>query len=808
VRSTLIVRLLALTAGAAAAFPARAQDPQRLVIWGEAINADSKGLDEVVQRFQSENPGVRVQLLGMGAGAMNPQKLMTAIVGGAPPDIVRQDRFTIADWASRNAFEPLDGLIERDRAEPRGVRPEDYYPAAWEETQFEGRTYGIPIAADNRALFWNRDLFRKEAARLRAAGLDPGRAPQTWSETLAYSRALTVMNADGSIQRAGFIPNYGNAWLYLYSFQNNASFLSPDGRKAQLSSPPVVEALEFMAAGYEILGGKQNAERFESSFRSAENDPFLTGQVAMVITGDWMLSSYFRYRPKLDFGSDPAPAPDDRFFKRGRFQDEPDTFITWSGGFSYAIPRGAKNRELAWKFIKLITSLEGRQIDSKGQDSLEKSRGRRFIPRVSAHREHNEWLAETFAAGDGAYDRAFRTHVGLMPYARNRPATFAAQVLWNEHIRAADQALRKEMPPLRALQQSDVRVQKILDEVLLADRHPVIDLRLPMGLGIGVTLALLISWAVWVGRQPMGRLARSEARWGYLLVSPWIAGFVIFTAGPMIASLFFSFTQYNVLTEARWVGAQNYINLFMLDGELMFKGFANVFYLGLVGIPFSLAAGLAIALLLNQNVRGMRFYRTFFYLPSIVPVVASVILWMWILNGDPSRGLANIVWSNSLAQWIGVRPPAWLGEEHWTKPSLILMALWGAGGGMILWLAGLKGIPSTLYEASQLDGANAWQRFWKVTIPQLSSLIFFNAVMSFIGVLQTFDSVYIITKGENNGPGDSLLVPVYHLFQNGFTYFRMGYASALAWVIFAVILIITLLQFKLAPRWVHYEVDK
>ena len=144
----------------------------------------------------------------------------------------------------------------------------------------------------------------------------------------------------------------------------------------------------------------------------------------------------------------------------------------------------------------------------------------------------------------------------------------------------------------------------------------------------------------------------------------------------------------------------------------------------------------------------------------------------------------------------------------WTKPSLIIIGLWGAGSGMILWLAGLKGVPSTLYEAAEIDGASPMQQFFKVTLPQLSPLIFFTSVMGFIAALQTFDQVYIITGGENAGPSDSLLMPVYHLFTNGFTYFRMGYASALAWLLFAVILLITLIQFKLAPKWVHYEVEK
>jgi multiple sugar transport system permease protein len=195
-------------------------------------------------------------------------------------------------------------------------------------------------------------------------------------------------------------------------------------------------------------------------------------------------------------------------------------------------------------------------------------------------------------------------------------------------------------------------------------------------------------------------------------------------------------------------------------------------------------------------------------MPAIVPGVASVVLWMWILNADPGRGLFNFAWAHTISVWFGTQPPGWLTVEAWAKPSLIVMGLWGAGSGMILWLAGLKGISQTLYEAASIDGATPLQQFWNVTFPQLSPIVVFNTVMGFIGSLQQFDSIYIITGGASAGPADSLLMPVYHLFINGFKYFKMGYASSLAWVIFAIILAITGLQWWLAPRWVHYEAEE
>ncbi|MFN3684116.1 MAG: extracellular solute-binding protein [Fimbriimonadaceae bacterium] len=788
---------------------ALADGRQTVTVWGMSLGPDSQGLQDVIREFERRNPEYRVRILSMGAGGMNPQKLMTAIVGNVPPDVIFQDRFSISDWASRGAFRPLDDLIERDKGrDPLTPRPEQYYPAFWQEACYGGKVYGIPASADTRALYWNKKVFRENAAELRAAGLDPNRPPRTWSETLAYSKVLTKFNKDGSLRQAGFIPNFGNSWLYLYAFQMNASFLSPDGRTCTLYTPEAEEALQFMVDGYKLLGGYEQAQKFQSTFQSGENDPFIVGKIAMKIDGDWIIPWMALYAPKLDFATAPPPVPDDRFHHRGRFRNEKDTFISWAGGFAYAIPVGAKNVEGGWRFIKFVTSTEGRLIDMQGQNSLERKRGRTYMPRVSAQIEAGRLGFERFKPSDPRWANTIKLHIDLASVSRIRPATFVAQVLWDEHVRAVENAASGRMTPKEALLAGQRVVQQALDEELGKERFPVIDLRLPAAIGAG---GFLLGCALLVAayrRQRLGRLARHEAWAAYLFVSPWVVGFVVFTLGPMLASLFFSFTQYGVLTEARWVGVKNFVDLFTLDKQNILKSFANVLYLGGIGVPLGLATGLAVALLLNSAVRGMRYYRTMFYMPAIVPGVASVVLWMWILNADPNRGLINFVWARTISEWFGTQPPGWLTVEAWAKPSLILMGLWGAGSGMILWLAGLKGIPSTLYEAAAIDGANPRQQFWAVTLPQLSPIVFFNTVMGFIGALQQFEGVYIITGGNGTGPGDSLLMPVYHLFNNGFKYFKMGYASALAWVIFAIILVLTGIQFLLARKWVHYEAGR
>lgn len=802
----ILAALLALMA-----LPALGQEETVVDVWGLFINPEDKGTDELVRRFEAENPGIRIRLLGMGAGGMNPQKLMTSIVGGAPPDVIKQDRFTLADWASRNAFRPLDDLIERDRAtDPRTPTPEQYYDAVWAETQYGGSTYGIPIGADDRVLYYNTAIFEEKADELRAAGLDPNRPPRTWSETLAYSKVLTEFDENGQLTRAGFMPNFGNSWLYIYSFMTGGKFLSEDGRTCTFSDPENQEALQFMKDGYDLLGGFDQAEKFRATFLGEENDPFLAGQVAMMINGDWILKGFYSYKPDMPFETAPPPLPDDRFHGRGRFAGMPEDErpVTWAGGWSYAIPRGAKNVEAAWKFIKWITSTEGRMIDMRGQQDYERSRGRRYIPGMQAQIKANEKAIQEFANQDTPFDRALKSHVEMMRHAHIRPTTFAGQVLWDEHVRATDRAMRGDVSVEQALQDAEVAVQRVLDAEYQKETYPVFNLAIPLYICLGLVPIGIVAWLLWLRSKKMGRLAKSETKWGYLLISPWLIGFLIFTFGPMVASLVFSFTQYNVLTEARWVGGMHYQALAAEDSDLILKAFGNVLFLAAVGVPLGIFSGLAIALLLNADVRGMRWYRTIYYLPSIVPAVVTVILWWWILNSDPSRGLMNALWQATLTEWTGTVPPSWFAEEEWTKPSLILMGLWGVGAGMILWLAGLKGVPKQLYEAAEIDGASPSQKLFSVTVPQLTPLIFFTCIMGFIGALQTFDQIYVITRGENAGPGDSLLVPVYHLFINGFKYFRMGYASALAWIIFLAILAITGLQFAFQKKWVHYEVDK
>ncbi len=280
---------------------------------------------------------------------------------------------------------------------------------------------------------------------------------------------------------------------------------------------------------------------------------------------------------------------------------------------------------------------------------------------------------------------------------------------------------------------------------------------------------------------------------GLLFVSPWLLGFLIFTVFPVIASLYLSFTDYRVLSPPRWVGLANYKSL-LGDTDYFWPSLANTAFLFLE-LPLSLVLGLALALLLNQKLRGIMVYRTFLFVPSIVPVVASAMLWLWVLN--PEHGLLN-----AGLRAIHLPGPPWLASPLWAKPAMILMDLWGVGGGMIIYLAALQAVPAALYEAASLDGANFWQRTWHITLPSISPVIFFNLIMGVIGTFQYFTQTFVMTKG---GPDNSTLFYALYLYENAFEYFRMGTACAMAWILFIITLAASALVFKSSARWVYYE---
>jgi multiple sugar transport system permease protein len=300
-------------------------------------------------------------------------------------------------------------------------------------------------------------------------------------------------------------------------------------------------------------------------------------------------------------------------------------------------------------------------------------------------------------------------------------------------------------------------------------------------------------------RRGSSPLTRRKAIEGYLYISPFLLGFLIFTAYPLLTSFYLSFTNFNIISPPVWAGLENYQRAFFTD-NLFWSSLGRTGRYALLVVPLGVACSLGAAMLLNQGYKGTAVFRTFFFLPSITPIIASVLIWLWILQ--PSIGVANY-----LLSLVGVPGPPWVQSTTWAIPSLVILGLWNTAGGsrMIVFLAGLQGVPQELYEAAHIDGASAWQRFRHVTVPMISPTIFFNVVISIIGALSVFSVAYIGTQG---GPAYATYFYVYHLYTSAFQYSLMGYASALAWVFLVIVLALTVMQFSLQNRWVYYAGDE
>ncbi|MBS4218352.1 sugar ABC transporter permease [Bacillus sp. FJAT-49711] len=286
-------------------------------------------------------------------------------------------------------------------------------------------------------------------------------------------------------------------------------------------------------------------------------------------------------------------------------------------------------------------------------------------------------------------------------------------------------------------------------------------------------------------------IQKRNLRNGLLFISPWIIGFLIFTAYPLFSSLYYSFTDYNLIADAKFIGLDNYKKLFFED-NLFYKVLSNTLYMIFVGLSFTTIVAIFISMMLNnKKIKGMSFFRIVFFIPTLVPFVVLAILWVWILQ--PDSGVVN-----SILSWFGVEGPGWFASPSWSKPAFILMATWMSGNMILIYLAGLSDIPQSLYEAASIDGANSIQKAFHITLPMLKPAILFNVITGTIGVFQSFAEAFIITNG---GPDGSTTFYALYLYQSAFQYYKMGYASAMAWILLVIALSITLIFFKLSKRW-------
>lgn len=418
----------------------------KVIVWGLDPMTVGSGNKDMVDGFNKAHQNIEIVPQATpgtsGYDTQDVTKLLSAIASGNPPDVTWLDRFTAAQFAARDALTPLDEYIKT-----AGFDMSQYLDYTIKELTFNGKIWGLPWDTDTRILFWNKDLFKK-------AGLDPETPPKTWDELLDYSKKLTITDNKGNFKQIGFIPNFGNSWLYLFGFQNGGKFLSDDGKTAMLNSPEIVQALEFMVKGYDILGGAKKVNAYSSTFQGESNDPFLTGKVAMLINVNNAILSYTRFNPNLNYGTALPPTP------------KGDNQITWSGGWSYAVPKGAKHSKEAFEVIKWLTT-EGIKAQADAQAVFNQKQGRKYyVPFPAAYKPSNDDLLKKYVdpIDNAIIKNAIKVGMDAMQVSRARPVTPVGGVLWSEHAKAIDKAIYHNMTPQQALDAGNQVVQKELDK--------------------------------------------------------------------------------------------------------------------------------------------------------------------------------------------------------------------------------------------------------------------------------------------------------------------------------------------------------
>jgi ABC-type sugar transport system permease subunit/ABC-type glycerol-3-phosphate transport system substrate-binding protein len=787
----------------------------------------------------------------------DPTRFILSLVGGEPPDVIYFDRFALSEWASRGTFRPLGDLVEKDAAAwkawraaggagdatpwpgalpeaPRApganplaavdpILPEEFFEGAWGEAHYTdphsgvSTLYGIPCSADNRVLLYNKDLLVKHGFVDERGEAKP---PRTWEELEEMAVAMTETDANGNFRSVGFIPNFGNSFLYMYSWLNGGALMSAEGKTCTLAAPENVAALEYMSRIYERLGGAEKVSAFQTTFRGDALDPFIQGQVAMKIDGVWVMSTLAKYGRDLNIGAAAPPRPAAELAKGG----DP---VSWLGGWAYAIPATSDKSEHAWELIRYLVSKRATEIRLTSERYQAEAQGQEYLPGQLPNRVLNDWTYEHFIAANAnlpaKFKEVMRVYNDMLPHSLFRPNTPVGQ----------NSGTRNSGPPRRRCTGAKVRRSRwrttsascnatwMASCIRPKANHPLLELvfhpvwsagllrplgGLCLGRARGKTPAprrqgsrpRSLARARRHGRWPRlegskGSFFRSQWREGWFCASPWLVGFLVFTGGPLLFSIVIAFCRFDILRPAVFTGLDNWVEMLHRD-ELFWLSLKNTLFM-VLGVPLGIVVGLGMALLLTKEVKGTPLWRTFFYLPSIVPMVASSILWIWILN--PQSGMLNQVLAS-----VGIDGPNWLQSPKTSKWSLILMGLWGAGGGMIIWIAGIKAISTSYYEAASIDGASSFQQFRNITVPMLTPYIFFNLIMGLIGTFQVFTQSFIMTSG---GPVNSTLFFVYHLFNNAFRYLNMGYAAAMAWFLFVIVMILTAAQMNLSKKWVHYE---
>lgn len=735
------------------------EGPIHIKYWDKWTGNERAAMQAVVDDFHASQDRIRVDFLSVSQIV---EKTLIATAGGNPPDVAGVWANDVIDYAHKGAVTPLDDLA-------RGtiVNRERYLPVYWDMGVYEGKLYGVPSTPGTTALHWNKRAFRE-------AGLDPERPPRTIAELDEYAEKLTRKEG-GKITQIGFLHTQPPWWpfFWVYFFDGK---LWDGGANILLDAPENVRAFTWVqsyAKRYGVQDLQTMSEGF-GNFASAQN-PFMSGKLAMVFQGVWMANYIDQFAPDLEWGAAPFPV-----------LHEGDPPVVFVDSDMLVIPRGARHVEEAFEFLRFVSRQESTEKLNLGQR------------KNSPLRDVSD---NFFARHKHPYIRLFQD-LAKSPRAIGQPK----MGVWREYRDEIETVFQSiwldQMTPERALREAKGRIQVSWDRVRKRRERPqqrAIAFAPIVLCGIFALAIAILSIRQRRRQAPRGgrRSARSNASWlrGLAFFSPWGIGLTVFIGYPVMASLVYSFCDYSVLQAPRFVGFANYTDLF--GDEVFYIALRNTLIYVSFALPLGLALSFSVALLLDAGVRGSGVYRTLVFLPALTPVVASALVWIWIFNAE--HGVLNDLLARVSGGRIAGHP--WLSDPRTALPSIVLMSFWAIGHSVVIFLAALQDVPSAIYEAAEIDGARFWHKVWHITLPTISPVLYFNAIMGLIGGLQIFTQPYIMTGG---GPARATLTYTMRLYEMAFKFLQMGYASAMAWIFFVVIVALTALSIRLGKGRVHY----
>lgn len=768
----------------------------RLVVWDG--DESLRVLREVTRDFEKAHPSIQVRLENVDYRYFF-QRLLSQIAGNSAPDVAMLDPQNMQMFAKRGALQNLNPWIEQTP----GFDLSSYYPPIVDVFRYKAGLYVLPRdIAPIGLIYYNKKYFKE-------AGLPEPDGSWTWSFeprpelgskcfTHVMSK-LTKRLPNGKVERWGFAPSWTGAFTDTVVFSQGARYVDNPGSfdTMNFTDPRVVKSFDFVAEISNKRKWMPSQTELTSVVQSTAVNLFISQKVVMYQCGIWDVPNI---RKALKPGT-PEFFEWDITLAPGYI--DPDSGKTIraapTGGSGYCVLASTRHPKEAWLLTQWMAGEPGMRAMAKAgiaQPAIMKlARSDDWIPgkntpieqRYPANRIITDVAAQYVVFPPTA---DYWTEISGLVFSKTEPiylGTTSAEVALSEGQRIAEQRLKI---------------------ILKEEELPKFDWRVGGIVGL-LIFAALVGWVYGPERKVKRTTAqKSENRASWFFLAPWVLGTLIFTLGPMIFSFLMSFTKWDIIQPAEYRGFENYKEAGLQDPRFWNSVKVTGIYT-LVSVPLGLVFALALALLLNTKVRGMPIYRTFFYLPALASAVASAMIWRKIFQ--PEGGLLNtaLFGADGMGDPFGLRQafglgstlPNWLGDERFALPSLIIMSLWGVGGGMVILLAGLQSIPDFYYEAATLDGAGIWSKFKVVTLPLVSPSLFFTLITGVIGSFQVFTQAFVMTQG---GPNDATRFYMLHLYEQSFGSLRMGYASALAWLLFAVIFLMTKLQWSL-NKYVYYE---